>query len=470
MNRHITPSPSSTAVSLTDSRDGSTRRRNTLDTSAQAAEIDYLKRQLQSLARAKAKASKKSDDLFREISSWSEKFEKEKARRTQSEEKLSKERRVVIGLKKEMNELKDKTNKEVREAKSRLENERKKWMGQGIFTNTKPKGVVQTSASNLQGRIKYLEEENARLESLTKSHDYDELYGEAQQQIDDAMALLRTTEAELEELRYLETADEELTEQHYLDTLKIEELSDELRCCKATVEKLEDEIAAADEQRSVESPTSSNSNIPDISPGAFSTPTAPLVDTAETDYLRQSLGDLEIENQKIICAFAKLSHEHCDTMVELDKLSEQIFTLHEANLDLEARNDALESQLDTAVQILRATIEETGQDPPAHNRTYTTLSDSDFVEDLPTPEPNSRTPVTIRLFEKRDWPLLYHVQRTLFRTSPLQIDGPSVLVREFVKLMQGEDAEFQEMKGRVEKLERAFEVGVQEMKALKQGK
>ncbi|EUC33759.1 hypothetical protein COCCADRAFT_95157 [Bipolaris zeicola 26-R-13] len=473
MNRNTTPSPASTVVSLTDSRDSVTRRRDNMAASTQTAQIDFLKRQLQSLTRAKTQTSKKCDDLFRDISAWSEKFEKEKTRRTQSEEKLSKERRAFIGLKKEMQELKEKTDKEVREVKSHLENERKKWMGQGLSTNRKPKGAVQANTSNLQSRIKYLEEENARLEMLTKHHDCEKIYDDAQQQIDDAMTLLRAAEAEAEELRYLESANEELTEQHYFDTQKIEELFDELECCRATVEKLEEEIAAADEQRGLESPVSSNSDISDvsdISPGASPTPTEPLDETSETDYLRQSLHDAETENENLIRAFAKLSHEHCDTMAELDRFSEHVTFLTNANLDLEARNDVLESQLETAIQLLRATTEETGQDPPAHHRTHTTFSDPDFVDDLPTPDRDSPIPITIRLYEKRDWPLLYHVQRTLFGTLPLQVDGPLHLVREFVATMKISEHEFQEMKERVEKLEGAFAVGVQEVEKLKKGR
>lgn len=467
MSRNTTPSSASTVVSLSDAQDGTTHRRDNIVTSTQAAEIDFLKRQLESLRRATVQASKKSDDLFREISAWSEKFDKEKARRTQSEEKLSKERRVVIGLKKDMKELKDKTNKEVREIKSHLEKERKMWVGQGLSTNRKPKGVVQTSASNLEGRIKYLEKENARLESLTKHHDCEKIYEEAQQQIDDAMTLLQVAEAEVEELRYLERANEGLMETHDADSEQIEDLICEVEHCKATIEKLENEIATADEQRSLESPTSSDSDISDITLGASPTSIEPLDETSETDYLRQSLHDVETENENLIRAFAKLSHEHCNTMAELDKLSEQILSLHHANLDLDARNDVLESHLQTAVQLLRTKIEETEEDRPAHHRTYTTFSDSDFIDDLPTPNSNSSIPVTIRVYEKRDWPLLYHVQRTLFRTSPLQVDGPSHLVREFVATMQDADAEFQETKERVEKLERAFEMGVQEMEKLK---
>ncbi|EMD95888.1 hypothetical protein COCC4DRAFT_18779 [Bipolaris maydis ATCC 48331] len=470
MNRYTTQSPASTDVSLADSRDSATRRHDNPITSAETVEIDFLKRQLQSLTRAKAQASKKCDDLFRDISAWSEKYEKEKTRRTQSEEKLAKERRTVIGLKKEMKEMKEKTDKEVREVKSELENERKKWMGQVPSTNRKPKGAVQVSAANLQSRIKHLEEENARLQSLTNHYDCERIYEDAQQRIDDAMTLLRTTEAEVEELHHLESANEELTEQHYFDTQQIEELFDELECCKGKVEKLENEIAIANEQRSLESPTSSHSDISDISPGASLTPIQPLEETSETDHLRQTLHDAEAENEKIISAFAKLSHEHCDTMVELDELSEQILLLHNANLDLEARNEVLESQLQAAVQLLHATNEETEQDCPAHHRSHTTFSDPAFVNDLPTSNPESPIPVNIRLYEKRDWPLLYHVQRTLFRTSPLQVDGPSQLVREFVALMQNADAEFQETKERVEKLERAFEVGVQEVEKLKRGR
>jgi chromosome segregation ATPase len=287
----------SPVASLNGIQDGETHIRHDSGTSAQAIEIATLKEELESLRGPKTQTTGKYSLHSHEVKFWRRKAQQETEAAAKHVEDLSEAHKRLSDLETEVKDVRKNTDKQVREAKSQFEKEKKKeWdeqkntyeteiknlknkldakeriikdlhkkasrlerecrrtrvapkaargtaspsaMQKNLSGNQKASRFIRSNAPSPEDRIEHLEKENARLTALQKSHVCEELSEAARRQIADAQALQAAAEAETEGLRHIESANVKLTEKHDADSQQIQALIHQLEKYKTKVGKLD---------------------------------------------------------------------------------------------------------------------------------------------------------------------------------------------------------------------------------------